>query len=475
MIEEPLSGALQENLLCLLVFSDQYCKLVRGAVTPHLFESAVYKEVASHAITFIDQFGEAAKEHISDSLEDILKGDDKRKATSYKRLLENLFIASSAINAEYVISQLQRFVRQQSMKAAILRAVEQIEDGKVDEAELELQRGLNTQVVSFDMGVSLGDPKQSLHFLDDNIKPLMTGIDELDKRGIGLVKKEQTVFMAPPGVGKSWGMIHMGKWAILQRQTVVHITLEMSADRVAQRYIQAFFSVSNRDSRVRMPRMTKDSSGGMTDVFYEDIERLSLRDHNIRDKLRQKIEREFRRRPKLIIKQFPTSTLTVPQLNAYLDGLERYHKIIPDVVIIDYPELMALDTTDLRIAVGNNNKLLRGIAVARNHAQLIASQSNRSGAQARMVESIHAGEDFSKIATADTVITLSQTNAEKKLGLARLFTAKARNEEGGFITLITQAYAVGQFCLDSAHLGSSDYWSYVAAGGRKDDRDAEDE
>ena len=473
MTEERLSGALQENILTLLVFDDASSRIIRGAVTHTLFESAVFRDVAKQALDFLDQFGEAIKDHLPDSLEHILNGDDKRKASSYKRLIENLYLSKDAVNAEYVVSQLHRFVRQQNLKTAVVRAVEAIEDGRIDAAEVELQRGLSSQVVSFETGVLLNDPKQSLHFLDSVEMPLLTGIDELDRRGVGPQRKEQLVVMAPAGMGKSWALVHLGKWAILQRHSVLHVTLEMSEARVAQRYMQAFFAISKRDSRVRLPTFVKGKDGGMESVFYEEVERLSLADPNIRAKLTQRVARDFRRRPPLIIKQFPTSMLTVMQFESYLDGLERHHKMVPDVVIIDYPDLFKIDGDNPRFSIGNTNKELRGLAVKRNHAQIIASQSNREGARARMVDATHAAEDYSKIATADTVLTYSQTPAEKKLGLARLFAAKARNDEDKFITLITQAYGIGQFALDSAHLGSGDYWEYLVRGTRKDE-DAED-
>lgn len=470
MKEERLSGALQENLLTLLCFDDSAAKLIRSALTPQLFESAVFREVAGHAIDFIDQFGTAIKEHLADSLEHILTGEDQRKASSYKRLLDNLFLAKDSVHPDYVISQLQKFVRQQNLKAAVVRAVEAIEDGRIDAAEVELQKGLNTQVVSFDQGTALGDPNSSLGFLDSVEIPLLTGIEELDRRGVGPMRKEQMVLMAPPGMGKSWALVHLGKWALLQQQTVVHITLEMSEHRVAQRYVQSFFAVSKRHAEVRLPTMRKARDGSMEDVFYEQVKRLTLEDPGIRAKLHSRITREFRRRPPLIIKQFPTGMLTVQQLEAYLDGLERFHKIIPDMLIIDYPALMSVDANNLRTSLGENNKKLRGLAVERNMAQVIAAQGNRESSKAKMVDGSHASEDFSMIMTADTVITYTQTPAEKKMGLARLFTEKARNEEGKFVSLITQAYDIGQFALDSAHLGEGDYFSFVGGnGGNRDD------
>jgi replicative DNA helicase len=470
--EERLSGALQENVLTLLVHSDTACKIIRGAVSPNLFESAVFREVAKHAIDFIDQFGEAIKDHLADSLDDILRGDDKRKATSFQRLLENLYEAKDSVNTEYVVSQLHKFVRQQNLKSAVVLAVEALEDGRIDAAEVELQKGLTSQVSVFEKGMTFSDPMQSLSFLDQIEQPMLTGIGELDRRGVGPNRKEQFVIMAPAGMGKTWGLIQLGKWALLQRYSVLHITLEMSERRVAQRYIQALFAVSKKDARVRLPSFRKDESGAMEDLFYEEVEQLCLTDPHIKAKLSTRITREFSRRPPLIIKEFPTSMLTVPMFESYLDGLERFHKFVPDMVIIDYPDLFALDASDLRVSIGNVNKQLRGVAVKRNHAQVIASQSNREGAKARIVDSTHAAEDYSKIATADVVMTYSQTLQEKRLGLARLFVPKARNDEDKFVALITQSYPIGQFALDSAHMGNEDYWEFLAGGnghGKDDD------
>lgn len=473
MKEERLSGALQENILTLLVFDDKACKLIRGSVTPQLFESAVFREVAGHAIDFIDQFGEAIKDHLADSLEGILEGSDKRKASSYKRLVDNLFLARDSVNAEYVISQLHKFVRQQNLKSAVVRAVEAIEDGRIDAAEVELQKGLSSQVNVFEAGLVLNDAKQVMAFLEEEEQPLLTGIEELDRRGVGLARKEMLVVMAPAGHGKSWALMHLGKWAILQRQTVVHITLEMSDKKTAQRYLQSFFAISKREAKVKLPTLQKNESGAMTDVFYEEVERKTMRDPNIRAVISHRITREFRRRPPLVIKEFPTGSLTMPQLRSYLDGLERYHKIVPDVLIVDYPDLMAMPNEDVRLGTGQIYRELRGLAVERNFALGVASQSNREGAKAKMVEATHAAEDYSKVQTADNILTYSQTPMEKKLGLARLFSAKARNDEGAFIALITQAYGMGQFALDSAHLGYGNYWDYLAKGGKwdRDDRD----
>lgn len=463
--DERLSGAAQENILVVLCFSDEYCKTVRAAVTPKTFDSDVFRLIAGHAINHIDHFGEAIKQHLPDVLEPELNGGDAKRAQMLSKLLLDLHAAKDEVNAEFAVRQLHTWVRQQTLKTAVVAAVQAIEAGRIDDAEVALKRGLQNQSSAFSLGTQFSDPDNALAFLDHTEEGLLTGIAEIDRRKAGPAKKEQWVIMAPAGFGKTWALIHMGKWAILQRQCVLHVTLEMSEARCAQRYVQSFFAVSKREAEVQLPTMRKSSTGHLEEIFYEKVMRKTLDDPNIRTQLAGRLRNEFSRRRPLIIKQFPTGTLTVGALEAYLDGLERHHKIVPDVVIIDYPDLFKQDNDNLRTSIGQINKELRGLAVERNFAEIIASQANRVGAQAKLVEATHAAEDYSKIATADTVFTYSQTPAERKLGLARAFAAKVRNEEGGFVTLLTQSYNIGQFALDSAPMGSADYWDLVNSGG----------
>jgi len=460
MQDENLSGALQENVLTMLCFDDEFCSIVRSAISPNLFESAVFRDIAQQAVDFVDQFGEAIKDHLPDALETILEGKDARKAASYKRVLDNLFIAKEHINRDYVISKLHAFVRQQKLKSAIVKAVEAVEDGNIDQAEVELNKGLNSQLVSFEMGIQLADPKQSLTFFDTVADGIQTGILELDKRDICPRPQEMFMFIAPPKKGKSWALTHIGKWALLQRKNVLHITLEMAEPRVAQRYIQSFFSVSKREANIRTPKFVMDQHGRMLDIEFEDFVRPTLADPGMREKLASKLTREFRRRPPLVIKQFPTGALTISALNAYLDGLERFHKFIPDVIVLDYPDLMKIEAANLRLDTGKIYKDLRGIAVERNVAMVVASQGNREASTAKIVTDAMVAEDYSKIATCDNVLTYNQTNQEKTLGLARLFVSNGRNDEDKFVVLMSQSYAIGQFCLDSTML-LSDYWDHL--------------
>lgn len=457
---DRLSGAMQENLLTLLCFDPSRAPLIRNSVTAQMFENAVLRDVAANAMDFLDQFKEPVGEHLPDTLEHVLKGPDERKAGSYSRVLDNLYGSKETVNGDYIISQLNKFIRQQNIKSSIVTAVEAIEDGRVDDAELALTKGLKTQAVSFEIGTQMRDARAAMRFMDATDTGFITGIEELDKRDAKPRRKELFMFVAPRGRGKSWAMTHLAKMGLLQRLTVLVVTLEMSEERYAQRLLQAFFSVSKRTPNVSVPVFRKDDNGVLLDLEHEEVERQTLADPGIRSWLASRVNREFRRRPPLIVKEFPTGSLTMSGLEAYLDGLERFHKITPDLMIIDYPDLMNIDTKNLRVDTGKIYAGLRGLGVARNMAVVVPSQGNRDSESAKLVTASMVSEDISKLAIADTVITYSQTPAEKKLGLARLLCDKNRNDEDKFQVLISQAYQMGQFSLDSAAM-SSEYWGMV--------------
>lgn len=461
MNEEKLSGALQENILCLLCFDDTNCKLIRAAVTPQLFESSVFKEVAGHAIDFIDQYGEAIKEHLPDHLESILEGEDTRKASTYKMLLDNLYLAKETVNGAYVLSQLHKFVRQQTLKDAVIKAVEALEDGRIDQAEVELHKGLNNQAIAFEAGLNLSDANSIVAILDSpEEEGFELGIPEFDKHGIIPRRKELFTLVAPRGRGKSWGITHIAKQALVQRWSVVIVSLEMSEKRYAARILQSFFSISRRESEVKVSRLIHGDDGKLVDILSEKMQRRTMQDEGIRKHLLGKARRDFKRLPPLRIKQFATGSLDLMGLKAYLDGLERFEKFTPDLICIDYPKLMKLDSQNLRIELGALGEGLRGIAIERNAAMVIVAQGNRESESAALVTGDMVAEDISLLATADTMLTYSQTAAEHKLGLARLFVEKSRNEVSKMQVLITQAYSIGQFALDS-HLIRNDYWSVM--------------
>ena len=468
-------SALQENLTVLLVFDDVRCRLIRNMVPPELY-GGPYREISRRVYEFIDQYGKAPKDHIADLFADKL--EDKKNArnvTLYEDILLGIRDQKDTINAEYVMSQLENYVRRQSLRNVAIdlaKALQADTDESLDEAESLISSARAQAVNVFDPGLRLSDTDRVLDFLDSQQPAFPTGIPELDKRGFGPTRKELWMYIAAAKRGKSWMLVQLAKMAAIHRMKVAHITLEMSEDRVAQRYMQAFFAMAKRKERQIVHKFERDSLGRLIGFGEAEVApKLSMDDPKVKQKLIKKIK-QFgpRMLENIYVKQFPTGQLTVRKLEAYLDGLENNNRFVPDLLVLDYPDLMDIDKDNYRLGLDEVYKQVRGICVQRNLAGAVVSQGNRSSERAKKVRNDNVAEAWSKIAHADCVITYNQTEAEKQMGLARLYVSAGRNDEDRITIIISQNYAMGSFVVDSVLMSGSNYWGLLPTNeGETDD------
>jgi len=316
-----------------------------------------------------------------------------------------------------------------------------------------------------DTGTCLNSPR-ALGFLgtrqDDYVS---LGIDQLDQLRVGLEAKKLLLYIAPKGTGKSWFCIHCGRQALLQKQTVLHVTLEMSEREVIMRYYQNLFGVATHKDKFARALPTVDDLGRVTGfkVVYKSPT-LAMTQPGIRKLLASKIKAFGTRFDKLIVKEFPTSFLTVEHLEGYLDYLENVEGFIPNVMIVDYPKLMDAPVRDLRLGIGRNMEGLRGIGVKRNMAVVAPHQGNRGTIGAKRVKSKDSGEDISVVQTADVVMTYSRTPAEERIGTGRLTLEHSRNSRAAAALLLFQSYDIGQYVIES-HYMNNKYWEKLKSQG----------
>lgn len=442
--------AAQENFLCLLCFDEQSALIIRGYVDVELFESNVYREIASQAVGFLDSYKKPIGQHLPDMFEHILQGEDKRKAGLYSDTIMFLKgMHDEGINTDFVLSQLHRFVQKQSLKKAVMVAAESIQSDNIEEAEQAIDKYWRQETSIFDAGQFL-NVGNATSFLDVQADVLPTGIPFFNTISFGLEPKTTMMIIAASGRGKTWGLIHFGKMAAINRQKVLHVTLEMSEEKIKARYMQSFLSLSRRDAEHEITRFETEH-GSMSRLVRTTITRPTLSDPGIRKYVQDRVNKVARRMA-VVVKGFPTNTLTIRGLEAYLDSLDRQHHFQPDVIILDYLDLMQVSAESLRLDLGVIGKDFRRVCVERSMCGATASQTNRSGEDVKIITSKHLAEDYSKAQTSDRVMTYNQTRQEKALGLARLFVAKNRDEEDNGLVIVSQRYHIGQFCLDSALL-----------------------
>lgn len=450
-----LTEYLQESLLTLLCHSKDHARLVRAAIPIELW-SRSYEQIAMLVYEYIDQYGEPPRDHLPEVMDKLLTHKDKRESDHHKRNLYFLDEMKDKINAPYILKRLDDFVRRQSIRSAIIEATPLIQDESNPEALDQLERVLSeatkARAMTFNPGINLGNPKQALAFLSKSVEALTTGIPELDRHSAGPIIGGLHLFIAPKGRGKSWWLVNVGYRGLLMKENVIHISLEMPAAQVAQRYLQMWFKIANYedDDLTRVMFNGDKSTNDMKEMLLKTIRpKYTFKDRNIERELTRLIKSWRDSFGRLYIKDFPSGSLTIDGLEAYLDMMETQHRFVPTRLIIDYPDLMKVPVKDFRLALGRTYVNLRGVAGKRGIALSAATQGTRASIDNSNNTEKMVAEDVSKLWTSDTVLVASQTPAERRVGLMRVTVTNNRSARDNYTVVISQAYPVGQFVVDS--------------------------
>lgn len=466
MIEEnELPKNQIENILTLCCFdNNNKANIIFNLIDPAIIGNQFYQNIYLKIKDYHAIYKVSPKEHISDLLQTELSGKSNE---IYKRLLMSLYKSKDNLNTEFVLSSLSKFIESQNLKQAIIEAGELTQAGLVDQAKLTLQtfgKG-NIQSQIFNPGIRLSEFKKAFERLAQQTH-IQTGIKVLDSIGACPTPKELYILLGMSNAGKSWFLIHLGKMALLQNKKILHVTLEMSENEVLKRYYQSLFALTTQHSEKaydisllnRDIEVLKSIDQGIIEYpankpilnfsnLYGDVA-IKSSSQTIETWLAKRLNHPMF--DNLIIKEFPSGLLTMNMLEAYLDSLASLYNFVPDMVLLDYLDLMAMSSENKRIETGNLFIAYRGLAQQRNFAGVSVTQGNREGENARILTGKHLSEDFSKKFTVDTLITFNQTESELRLRLARLWLDKFRTGiKQNQLFLITQNYNLGQFCLDS--------------------------
>jgi len=444
-----LEGAIEENVLTLLVWHDVHAISIAAKIEPLIFSTHHYQKIAEAAIKFIQQYKEPPKDHINDLLERDLS--DTEPSKFMHRTIVAMKALAPKLNTAYVMDLLDKFVRVRTRMLGLADAYAALRQGDEDAADDLMFKRPNLRRAET-AGIWLHDT--NLDFLRQHDEDFFsTGIPALDAAGIRPERGTMMLLIAPKKFGKSWCCVGVGKANVMFGRKVLHITLENSSALTKRRYIQAFFAMTKRDGmQVSLRGFEREKGGkfvGLSDVTTSvsrkgvTLENATHIQHHLR---------LLQYRSHLLIKEFPTGTLTTSHLNMYLDQIAREENFIPDLLILDYPDLMKLDRAQLRVDTGRQFTDLRGICVERNMAGFFPTQGNRQSDNAHEVRSTHVAEDWSKVGTADVVLTGNRTPQERERNLARILVDAARDEVDQFFVVLSQAFDIGQFCIDSERM-----------------------
>ena len=294
---------------------------------------------------------------------------------------------------EFVKEKTLEFCKNQIMKNAIMQSVELLETQQYDEIKVIIDKAM-TAGMERDIGHEYitGFEERMTKQARDTLPTAWDSVNDLIDGGLG--KGELGVIVAPAGIGKSWTLQAIGTHAVKCGFSVIHYTLELNAAYVGLRY----------------DCIVSGQPTGNLQYYKEEV----LRAIN-------------KLKGNLIIKYWPTRTASVNTVTAHLQQCEL-QGIKPDLVIVDYADIMKSTQhfKEKRHEIGHVYEELRGVAGEFDVPMWTASQANRSSLEEEIIGADKVSEDYSKVMTADFVMSMSRKVEDKIANTGRFHVIKNR-------------------------------------------------
>lgn len=304
----------------------------------------------------------------------------------------------------YCATEIEQFCRKKAMEAAIIKSAALLEKGESDKIDVLVKEAL---LISLNRNMGLdyfADPIGRLQEMLEEPPRTTTGWADVDMNlGGGLSRTEMLLFSANSGGGKSIAMANMAVTYARLGLNVLYISLELSENMLAQRLDTMFTGVST----VAWRQNIQSIAGTLDDI--------SARTGNI------------------TVKRMHVGT-TANKIRAYLKEFELTMGYVPDMLIVDYLDLMGANE---RISADNvfekdkqSAEQLRDIGLDYNMFIVSASQQNRTAIDAKELNQSHIAGGISKVNTVDVYISIIMTPAMKAAGEAAFQFLKTRSSDG---------------------------------------------
>jgi len=292
---------------------------------------------------------------------------------------------------KFVQEQTLEFCRNQVIKAAILESVDLLEVGQYDEIKKMVDEAMKAGSER-DLGHDYidGIEERLTKSSRETVKTGWDPIDELMDGGLG--GGELGVVVAPAGIGKTWCLQSLGASAVKRGLNVVHYTLELNQNYVGLRYDTVFSGVTTADIK-----------------YYQD---------DVKKKIDQL-------KGTLLIKYFPTKSASVQTLTSHLSQIE-IQGTKPDLVLVDYADILKGVGSEKRHVLENIYEDLRGLAGEIECPIWTASQANRSSLEEEVIDATKVAEAYSKVMIADFVVSVSRKVEDKIANTSRFHVIKNR-------------------------------------------------
>lgn len=365
----------------------QLAKRLLPHIKPEYFDSLEDRHVFEALKSFTEKYGSLpSKEALSLSIQDRRDLPDDALKTTLKRL-DEIWELTPNNNIEWLTETIETFCKDKALRLAILES-SRIYSGAIDKPKTAISSIITDALaVNFDNSIGMDIENYTDRFDTYKVteERIEFDIDILNRitRG-GVIKKKLHVFLAGTNIGKSLIMCSLAAHHFRIGKNVLYISGELSEAQVMQRIEGNLMDMDNNE----IPNMDKN-------VYVTNMRSVYANSPG-----------------RLIVKDYPMSTVTVFQFYHLLDELKTKMSFVPDVIYVDYLGVFLSTRSSSRHGLYEAGKFvsedLHALAKSRNVAIFTAAQINRSGWSSTDPDLDDVAESFGVTFAADLILMISQ-------------------------------------------------------------------
>lgn len=423
------SSQLEKIILSMLLHDGEYSQKVMPYTNPQFFST---QESALLSQLILDY----SAKYTSIPTKDALKVELENKKSVPTDLFTNTNVLIDAVtkqeivegikklDKDWVLDNTESYYKQQSCHIAVLNSIGILE-GENKKLSADAIPGILEDALNIHFDTDIGhdyfDDALSrfdyYHRTDVKIPFLLNAMNNITNGGA--VKKSLIVPVAPTGVGKSFFMTAWSSYLIKLGYNVLYVTLELAEEKIGERIDANLMDIAIND----LDTIPKD-------VFTNKIN--ALRTSHL---------------GKLKIKEYPSNGFTANKLKALLGELKSKISFVPDIIMIDYLNLVspavAINGSDTYNSLKNSARELRSVAMELDVIVVAPTQTNREAIGASDYSLTEMSESMGIAHYADFIFGMIETEELANNSQMRIKQLKNRwgdvNKPSSFVVASNKA------------------------------------
>jgi len=380
----------QTKVMGALLTDRDFLITISESLSDEFFENTSHQWIIKEILKYFNKY------HTVPSMDaikvEVQKIDNEVLKIAIKEQLVQAYRESEQTDIQYIKDEFLGFCKNQQMKKAIVTSADLLVTNDFDSIRQIILNALKVGEVR-----SIGHEYEKdveTRYREDNRGPIPFPWDvfnNLTQGGIG--KGELGIVFGNPGGGKSWAVIAMAAHAAKLGYNVLYYTLELSETYVARRI-----------------------DANLLNIPVDQITKHRAEVESIVNELPGKIK----------VKEFPSGKTTLDNIEQHIEQLKTQYEFMPDIIIIDYIDLLKNSARDRLEGTEDIYTSIRGLARELGLPIVTPSQANRTGAKSDIIEGDNIAGSYSKLMIGDIVVSLARNRKDKLEGTGRWHIMKNR-------------------------------------------------